>query len=311
MKKWAQLLLCLLVSAGIWFIHNLSQNYVNIVSVPVVAESNIDGRARRSTSDATVTAQVRASGFRQASLGRRNKRPVTVSFDAADLRHESGDLYAIGTNELYKYAAAIFGDGVSIESFISDSPKFIFPEVSHRKVPVRRVHSISFAPQYMSEEGMQLQPDSVIVYGETSRLENISYVLTRPIELHNIRNSVHGKVKLEVPSGVRISDEEVIYSMDVTRYVEVRAEVKIGVRHAPSGTELSVLPSSATVIFKCVFPTSSDPAASTDFYIDYRDFANSITGRCVARCSGLPSTVLSYEMQPEVFDCVVRNSGGR
>lgn len=158
---------------------------------------------------------------------------------------------------------------------------------------------------------MQLQPDSVIVYGETSRLENISYVLTRPIELHNIRNSVHGKVKLEVPSGVRISDEEVIYSMDVTRYVEVRAEVKIGVRHAPSGTELSVLPSSATVIFKCVFPTSSDPAASTDFYIDYRDFANSITGRCVARCSGLPSTVLSYEMQPEVFDCVVRNSGGR
>ena len=112
MKKWAQLLLCLLVSAGIWFIHNLSQNYVNIVSVPVVAESNIDGRARRSTSDATVTAQVRASGFRQASLGRRNKRPVTVSFDAADLRHESGDLYAIGTNELYKYAAAIFGDGV-------------------------------------------------------------------------------------------------------------------------------------------------------------------------------------------------------
>lgn len=308
MKKWAQLLLCLLVSAGIWLIHNLSQSYANIVSVSVVAESNIDGRARRSTSDATVTAQVRASGFRQASLARRNKRPRTVVFDPADFRREEGDLYSINQSELYKYASAIFGDGVTIESFISDSPKFIFPEVSHKKVPVRRVNSISFAQQYMSEDGMQLQPDSVIVYGETSRLENISYVLTRPIELYNIRSSVHGKAKLEIPSGVRCSDDEVLYSMEVTRYVEVRAEMPIGVRNAPSGVELAVLPSTATVVFKCVFPTTSDPSSGTEFYIDYRDFANSITGRCVARCSGLPATVLSYDMEPEVFDCVVRNS---
>ncbi len=308
MKKWAQLLLCLLISAGIWLIHNLSQSYVNIVSVPIVAESNIDGRAGRSTTDATVTAQVRASGFRHASLGRRNKRPATVVFDAADCRHEGGDLYSVSRSDLYKYAAAIFGDGVSIESFISDSPKFIFPEVSHKKVPVRRVHSISFASQYMSEEGMQMQPDSVIVYGETSRLDNIGYVLTRPIELHNIRSSVHGKVKLEAPSGVRLSTDEVIYSMEVTRFVELRAEVNIGVRNAPAGVELSVLPSTATVVFRCVFPTPSDPAENTSFYIDYKDFANSITGRCVARCSGLPATVLGYDMQPEVFDCVVKNS---
>ena len=308
MKKWAQLLLCLLVSAGIWLIHNLSQTYVNIVSVSIVAESNIDGRSRRATSDATVTAQVRASGFRQASLGRRDKRPVTVVFDAADFSHVGGDVFALKGSELYKYTAAIFGDGVSIESLISDSPKFIFHEVSHKKVPVRRVHSISFAQQYMSEEGMQLQPDSVIVYGETSRLENINYVLTRPVDLKNIRSSVHGKARLEVPSGVRLSADEVIYSMEVTRYVEVRAEVEIGVRNVPSNVEFSVLPSTATVVFKCVFPTTTDPAATSDFYIDYRDFANSITGRCVARSSGIPSTVLSYELEPEVFDCVVRNS---
>lgn len=311
MKKWAQFLLCLLISAGIWLIHNLSQSYVNIVSVPVVAESNIDGRSRRSSSDATITAQVRASGFRQASFARRSSRPKAVVFDAADLHREGGDLFSIGTTELYKYAAAVFGDGVSVESFISDSPKFIFPEVSHKKVPVRRVHSITFAPQYMSEAGMQLQPDSVIVYGEKSRLENINYVLTRPIELSNVRSSVHGKVKLETPSGVRISTDETIYSMEVTRYVEVKAEVQIGVRNVPSGVDLSVLPPSATVVFKCVFPTTSDPVSSTSFYIDYRDFANSITGRCVARCSGLPATVLGYEMEPEVFDCVVRNSSGR
>ena len=80
MKGWVQFLLCVLLSAGFWLVLNLSQDYVALVSVPVVAESNIEGRAAVSTSEATATAQVSASGFRQLVLSRRHKRPVQVVF---------------------------------------------------------------------------------------------------------------------------------------------------------------------------------------------------------------------------------------
>ncbi len=305
MKKWVQMLLCLLVSAGIWFIHNLSQSYVSIVSVPVVAESNLDGHSSRSSTDATVTAQVRASGFRQAALSRRFRRPVVVQFSPDDLRSLGGDIFSPTTSDLYKYTSAIFGEGVTIETFISEPPKFVFPEATHKKVPVQKVHSITFAPQYMSANGMELQPDSVVVYGETSRLENISYVLTKPLELKNLRSSAHGKVKLDLPSGVRLSTDEVIYSMEVVRYVELSSEVRIETRNVPAGVEFTVLPSTASVVLRCVFPVSADPFESMTFYIDYDEFASSITGRCLARCSGQPPTVLDYSVEPEVFDCVV------
>ncbi len=306
-KKWVQFFLCLLFSAGIWLIHNLSQSYVSIVSVPIIAESNLDGHAARSTGDATVTAQIRASGFQSAALGRKLRRPKTIEISAQDFQYLGDDLFSVSNTALLKYSSSIFGESAIVESFISDAPKFAFTRVLHKKVPIRRVSSISFSPQYMASSQMKLQPDSVVVYGERERLDNIEYVLTRPIELHDINASVHGKARLELPNrGVRMSVDEVIYSMEVSRYVEVSAEMKIETRNVPAGQELAVLPSSATVVFRCMFPTSANPAKTAKLYIDYKDFAGSINGRCIAGLDNLPSNVLDYTITPQVFDCFVK-----
>jgi hypothetical protein len=307
-KRWVQFLLCLLLSAGFWIVLNLSQDYVALVSVPLVAESNIEGRAALSTSEATATAQVSASGFRQVVLSRRHKRPVQVVFADTDFRQVREDRYSISNSILYRYASEIFGDGVTVESFISDDLEFDFPEETYKKVPVRAVLSVSFDPQYMARTPMSLQPDSVLVYGEPSHLSHVEQVLTKPLDLTELRSSVHGKVQLDTPSGVRLSHHETIYSMEVTRFVEVRAEVKIGTRNVPARTDLAILPSTATAVFRCVFPTTVDPSLQTSFYIDWRDFTNSRSGRCVPRCEGLPSNVIDYTLTPEVFDCLVKTA---
>ena len=308
MKVWVQFLLCVLFSASIWLVLNLSQNYVAIVSVPVVARSNIEGRAALSQSEATVTAQVSASGYRHVVLARKHKRPAQVAFASADFHHEGENRYSIPNTALYRYASQVFGDGVTVESFIFDELEFAFPEESYKKVPVQPVLSVSFAPQYMALKPLSIQPDSVLVYGEPSRLENVTSVSTKPLDLDDLRNSTHGKVKLEAPSGVRLSDEEAVYSLDVTRYVEIRSEVRIETRNVPARVDLAVLPSTATAVFRCIFPTTADPAAQTTFYIDYRDFAGSLSGRCVAHCEGLPSNVIDYTLSPEVFDCLVKTA---
>ena len=308
MKTWAQFLLCVLFAASIWLVLNMSQHYVAVVNVPVTARSNIEGHAALSQSEATVTAQVSATGYRHVVLARRHKRATQVNFAAADFRHEEGNRYAIPNTSLYRYASQIFGDGVTVESFILDDLEFTFPEEAYKKVPVQPALSVSFAPQYMALKPLSLQPDSVLVYGEPSRLENVTSVSTKPLDLDDLRSSAHGKVRLEAPSGVRLSHEESVYSLEVTRYVEVRAEVRIGTRNVPSRVDLAVLPSTATAVFRCIFPTSADPAAQTKFYIDYQDFAGSLSGRCVAHCEGLPNNVIDYTLSPEVFDCLVKTT---
>ena len=308
MKNWVQFLLCVLLSASFWIVHNLSQNYTSIVSVPVTARSNIEGRAAVSTSEATVTAQVVASGFRHLFLGRRHKRPVRVEFGAAEFKHVRGEWYSIANASLYRYVPQLFGDGTSVENFISEDLEFSFPEESYKKVPVRPVLTVDFEPQYMALKPFSLQPDSVLVYGEPSRLENVTSVQTKPLELTELRSSVHGKVQLEPPSGVRLSHQEAIYSMEVSRFVEIRSEERIGTRNVPAKVDLAVLPSTATVVYRCAFPLTTDPSGKARFYIDWQDFNGSLTGRCVARCEGLPDGVIDYVITPEVFDCLVRTA---
>lgn len=308
MKNWVRFLLCVLFAASIWLVLNLSQTYVAIVSVPVVAVSNIEGRAAVSSSEATASAQVSASGFRHVVLGRTRKRAEQVEFASADFRHVEGDRFSIASSALYRYASQLFGDGVTVESFISEDLEFAFPEERYKKVPVHPTLSVSFLPQYMALKPMTLQPDTVLVYGEPSRLENVEFVATKPLDLDDVRSSVHGKIRLETPSGVRLSHDECVYSMEVTRYVELRADVKIETRGVPARVDLAVLPSTATAVFRCVFPMTTDPSLQTRFYIDYKDFANSRSGRCVPHADGLPGNVIDYTLAPEVFDCMVRSS---
>lgn len=276
-----------------------------MVSVPIVAESNITGRTQKSTSDATITAQVKASGFRHVSMSASDKRPITVYIEARDFQEDSDDYFRINNNDLFKYVSKIFGDGVVVESFVTESTKFLFPKVNSKKVPVSKVHSVSFGDQYTAIGEMEISPDSVYVYGEASRLENIEMIRTRPINLRELKSNANGTVRLDAPVGIRLSDDEVVYSLEVSRYVELSETVEIKYRNVPGNVNFEALPSSAQVVFRSVFPVGVNPAKRAEFYVDYKDYQKSLSGRCMVKCDGLPSSVISYRIEPEVVDCLV------
>ncbi len=73
-------LLSLFLAFSIWLIHNLTLNYTDYISVPVIAEADMDGYASRSSDRGNVVARCRTTGYNivKASLGR--NKPVTVHF---------------------------------------------------------------------------------------------------------------------------------------------------------------------------------------------------------------------------------------
>lgn len=294
-----------LIAFSIWLIHNLSLNYSNTMSVPVVAECNIEGHANVSSNSSVIVARCRTSGFSLLRNSRVRKRDaVRIRFERKDMHLKEGEIFYIGAGELGGYVGDIFGDDVRLESFVSEIVQFRFPYENHKRVPVEAIQVVSFRPQYMAMGQIRLQPDSVTVYGEPFHLQHIDRVSTRTINLTNLRSSAHGVVKLESIAGIRLSDSEVNYSLDVTRYVEIGAEAVISLRNVPAGVRLSVYPSTAKVVYRCAFPLSVDPTENVRFFIDYTDFENSRGGKCVPRVSGIPEGVISYTIIPEVFECI-------
>ncbi len=304
-KDWIVLLLSLALSFTIWLIHSLSEEYSGVMTVPVEAESKIEGRSNISTLQSVAVARVRTSGFNLVSaLGRERRKPVCVKVDPQDLRRISGDDFILTGPARSNYVRGIFGDGAVLETFLSDTLRFRFPKENHRKVPVILVSDISYKDQFMASGPVRTVPDSVVIYGEQDVIGQIDGIRTQPLSLRNVRHDVHGAVKLSRPEGVRLSDDDVAYSISVSRFVEIITTVPVSVKNAPSGRSFEVRPPAAEVVLRCVFPLKGDPSDGVGVSVLYGDFEKSVTGRCVPVVSGLSPGVIEARVSPEVFDCI-------
>lgn len=295
----------LLLAFSMWLMQNLSLYYSQEISVPVIAESGLEGHARESSNSVSIAARCRISGFYLVRFHMKKfLRPKHIVFAADDFTHMGGDDFSISSNALSGYIKELYGDDVQLESFTSSTVQFRFPEENHKTVPVCAITVLGFKSQYMPMGSIKVSPDSVLVYGEPSVLEGVDRVLTKTIARSEISSSLHGTVALEPKTGLRISSQEVNYSLEVSRYVEVVKELKIEPRNVPAGKTMAVLPSTARVIFRCVFPLSSDPTDDIRLYVDYSDFAKSLNGNCIPRLSSLPSSIIDYTLDPQVVECV-------
>ena len=307
-RDWTVFLLALLLAFSIWLIHNLSLRYTDFMQASVEATSNIEGHYFRSSNRSDVIARCQTTGYNIVRNGMfSGKRKVTVAFDAASLHHKSGETYYITSSELKESAHLIFGDNVQIEYFITDTLFFRFPYENHKRVPVNPVHVLAFKPQYTAVSPLEIEPDSVTIYGEPSHIDDITRINTDAIKVGDISTSIHGVAKLERIKGIRLSETEVHYSMPATRYVEIPVTVSVQPRNVPPGKSLMVYPSVATVTLRCAFPVASDFSEGVRAFVDYNEFVSSIGGRCLGRISSLPSGVINYSISPKVFECVAKD----
>lgn len=307
-RDWAVLLLALLLAFSIWLIHNLSLKYNDYLTVSVQAHCNIDGHAAISSNTCDVVARGRAVGYKVLKLNLKgHSKAVAVDFSSSVMKHKEGDIYYVTSDALQEYAHLIYGSGVTIEYFVSDTLFYRFPTVDNKKVPVHPVYSLSYASQYMSDGQMSITPDSVYVYGEPNRLETISQVYTKPVRHSDLQSNVTGVVELEKIRGVRISEKQVRYSIDVVRYVEIRSEAPVRYVNVPSDKSLMVYPSSVSVSLRCVYPLPSDFAAQPHVFVDYNDFVASVSGKCPVRLMNPGSAVINYDVDPAYVECMLED----
>jgi len=300
----AVFIFALIMSATIWIVHNLTLNYTKVVSVPVVAVSNLEGRSQKSSNVASFMTRCRTRGYDIMRLENASEgQPIELEIAPQDLGHTTGDVFFLTPADAERYVPAIFGEDV-IEATVADTLFFKFPEESHKKVPVFANYSISFKNQYATMSGLKTEPDSVIVYGEPHHLENIDRVFTQHFELDELSAPMSGEVMLEAPSGIRLSQNSAEYSIDVERYVEISATMQIRSRNVPNNKRLIIYPPVAKVSFRCSYPVTVEPDKYVHFYIDYNDFTQSLNGECIAKADEIPSGVIGYSMDPQVFECI-------
>lgn len=305
-RDWAVFLLALLLAFSVWLIHNLGLKYNDYLNVSVAIVSNIEGHSEQSSNKCEVIARCRATGYNVITSSHKSRRGfVSLELKPSELKHFEGDVFFLRSEDLRAYAHIIYGNDVTVEYFVSDTLFFTFPVEDYKRVPVQPVYSVSYADQFMPASEMLVEPDSVTIYGEPFYLENITKVYTRPVRYVSLSESVNGVCEIDHIRGVRMSEKEVRYSLDVTRYVELASTYTVNVVNVPVGKEVKMYPSSVQVLYRCAFPLKSDPTDIVEYFIDYEDYMESVSGKCLIRNTAMPKGVISYDVNPPAVECVV------
>ena len=298
-RDWGVFLLALLLAFSTWIIHNLSLKYSVYLKVEVVAESNIEGRAQKSLSGTEVMARCRTTGWRILYHRLLGDDVVDVDFPSTAFQHDHADLFYISSDKLHEYVDQLFGPNVSVEYFVTDRIDFEFREEVFKRVPVKAVSSLSFEDQFMATGPMVLQPDSVTVYGDPMHLDAIEHVTTATITKLLINDNFSGMIELTPVKGMRLSEDEVHYKMEVTRYLEVtRKDVPVVVKGVPTGVDVEVYPQNVDVTLYVEFPLKSDPKKDLAIEARYDDVKTSLSGKVRLYPTSLPLGVIKYDINP-------------
>ena len=303
----AILMPALLLAFSIWLIHNLSLKYNDYMKVYVVARCEIPGHAGVSANRCEVTARCRATGYKVIRSSMRTRKSLNVTFRPADMRHSEGDMFYVTSADLMEYAGFMYGADVTVDYFMTDTLFFRFPRENYKKVPVVPIHSLKYRDQYMAYSEIKVEPDSVLIYGEPYQIENIDAVYTKPIRYYDIADDIRGVADLEKIKGARLSDDEVNYSIDVNRYVEIASILPVKVVNVPSDKVVSLYPSVAEVSLKCNFPLVEDPLQGVSVEADYNDLQKSLGGKCMLKLTGLSREVISSDVEPVAVSCVIED----
>ncbi len=306
-RDWVVLLLALLLAFSIWLIHNLTLKYNDYMSVSVIASCSIPGHSSVSADKSEVTARCRATGYKVIRSYIRRGRNVQIQFRATDMKHKEGDVFYVTPSDLKDYSHLIFGPEITVDYFVTDTVFFRFPFENYKKVPVLPISSVTYADQYMAEAPLKVMPDSVLVYGEPFRLENINAVYTRPINFIDLSEDISGVSKLEKIKGTRVSESEVRYELNVKRYVEIVTTVPVTVVNVPADKNMLVYPSAVEVSLKCNFPLVDNPESGLRVEADYNDLQHSLSQRCLLNVSTPSRGVISSETTPISVSCVLED----
>jgi YbbR domain-containing protein len=219
----------------LWFIVNLSRDFNVTIQVPIVL-SNLPSDVTIS-SDIPETASVvlTGEGWNLISV---YTNPPRVLVNA-----ESDE---VNLAEQLRSQIGAFSD----LNIVQVRPTQLFIQKERRvsrMLPVRNRTTIRFTDQFGQLSDPVLSPDSVIVTGAESILDELEYWDTADTELTNINQSIDRAIQLQSMTGVSLEPSTVNLSMEVAEFTEAEIRVPIRTRNLPSGRAVSYNPSSILV----------------------------------------------------------------
>ncbi len=257
-------------SLSLWFVVNLGRDYNVTMSVPLEVTNLSDDIALSSEIPEYASVSLSGEGWNLINV---YTSPPTILLSA---ENQQVNLF----DEIRQQIGA-----VSDLSVVQVDPIIVTIETEEkvtRKVPVISRVEISLRDQYGTLGEPSFQPDSVVITGPGSKIEEIEAWETEETEVSNVARDVSMEVDLKRPErgGVRVEPSTILYRVDVAEFTEAEARIPIRTRNLPSGKAVTYNPSTITVRYVVPIEQYNDVQNTRPFFafVDYASIEEDETG---------------------------------
>ena len=253
------------ISFLFWMFTKFSKNYSELVFFEVKYK-NIPDLILVDSEYNIIKGYINTSGF-QIFLYRLMPKTLFVDISLADFQISKGVIDL--SSQRRSLDDQING---SFLSFETDKLIFNYSNLKTKKVIVKIDSKFEFASGYSNMNDQKIEPDSIVISGPDSIIENIDVLITEPIEMQNISNDIQMTVSvLNNYSNVLTKPSKVFFKESVKRFTEQDFEVLINIINAPDSIEIKLFPEKVNLTSS--FPIEYiDKLRSSDFELVFDYF---------------------------------------
>jgi hypothetical protein len=300
-KKILMFSVFLIISASIWMLNALSENYTSIIEYPLIYTDFPEDRVFVGEMPGHLDLQINAHGYALLRY-KMFRKPVPISFKISafnmNRRNDSSSEYVL-TRYLRDQISAQLPDELQLLEIQPDTLHFQFTNKVSKRVKIRPDLDFSVDNQFTIKDEIRLSPDSVDLSGPDLIIDTLDFVSTEKLDLGLLTRNFSDKVRLKQIPELLYSVSRVDCSIELERFTEMQVPVRIDVLNLPDSIVLQTFPS--RVILTCRVGLSKyDRVEGHPFraVVDY-ELIGERTKVLDVSVQNLPLYLLSYEFSPK------------
>jgi hypothetical protein len=241
-----------LISAAFWLLSSLNKQHFSEIKFKVNYQNLPKNKVLIDELPEYLTLSVKARGYDIIT----NK--LSFSLKTLNLDYKSFKTKVEKVNGVYEKQVETRKYLESIRKQLKNSELYdIFPAVisfrfadyMERKVPIKHNLALSFANQFILKEDIVLQPDSLIVSGDVSKVKKIEYVECISKEINEIEDDLEVDLELQNPKDVKCSyNAGVSAKIKVEKFTEANIEIPLSVINLPDSMAVNLFPNKCNLI---------------------------------------------------------------
>jgi hypothetical protein len=252
----------------------------------------------------SLNVQDKGSAYLSYLIGeRRHSLSITVDLSSLSLSKNS---YIIDQAGLRNLIDDKLLTSTQLKLFSPDRIEINYSPLAQKEVPVAINGTISPALGYMFTDSIRIEPSQVIVYGNKNELDTLRKIQTQPLDYKNISKDWAVSAGLQVPEGIRLSDNQVKISAKIEEYTEKTFQLPVICNNMPPNRNVRFFPSIVELAVK-VGLSRYHQLSNPDFEIavNYSGLISKNTANCSLTLTRKPPGVTSYRITPNVIEFLI------